>query len=265
MTALGLELRRTRSLAVALAISLAIYSAIMGLMYPILRSSDALVVEYMKALPKEFLAAFGMTGMLSDPGVFFTTYMASWLWPIIAISAALIAGTRAVAVDLDRGFLDLAISTRLSRTRYLGASILAQVLLMALLAGCGTLVLWAVGNLAGGGFDLGGFLMAGVIAFAFACALAGPTTLCSVLTLSRGTSSAIVGGAVVAMYVIFVVTQISPSWGWIGPLSAWSHFPTTKVIDTGYVPVGDLALFGTIAIGCWAAALWAFRRRDLAA
>jgi len=265
MTALRLELRRTRSLAVALAVSLGVYAAIMGVMYPVLRSNDALMTEYMKALPKEFLAAFGMTGLLSDPGVFFTTYMASWLWPIIAVCAALIGGTRAVAVDLDRGFLDLAISTPLSRVRYLGASILAQVLLMATLAASGTLILWGVGRLAGGDFDLGGFLMAGVLSFAFGCALAGPTTLCSVITLSRGVSSAIVGGIVVAMYVIFVVTQISPDWGWLGPLSAWNHFPTTRVIDAGYAPVGDLALFAVIAIGAWAAALWAFKRRDLAA
>jgi hypothetical protein len=30
-------------------------------------------------------------------------------------------------------------------------------------------------------------------------------------------------------------------------------------------PVGDLGLFAVFAIGGWVAALWAFRRRDLAA
>ena len=53
--------------------------------------------QYMETFPKEFLAAFGMTGVLSDPGVFYTTYIASWLWPIMAAAAALITGTRAVA------------------------------------------------------------------------------------------------------------------------------------------------------------------------
>ena len=43
MTALRLELRRTRSLALALGISLAIYGAIMGAMYPVLRDNDALM------------------------------------------------------------------------------------------------------------------------------------------------------------------------------------------------------------------------------
>jgi ABC-2 type transport system permease protein len=219
----------------------------------------------METFPKEFLAAFGMTGVLSDPGVFYTTYMGSWLWPIIAAAAALLAGTRTVALDLDRGFLDLALSTRISRIRYLATSIGAQVLVMAVLAAAGSLTLWAVGRLQGGAFDLGGFATAGLLSFAFGCAIAGPTTLCSVVTLSRGTSSAIVGAVLVAMYAVFVVTQISKDWAWLGPFSAWNHFPTKAIIDDGYMPAGDLALFVAIAAGSWLLALWAFRRRDLAA
>jgi ABC-2 type transport system permease protein len=265
MTALGLELRRVRSLALALGISLAIYGAIMGAMYPILQANDELMTQYMQTFPKEFLAAFGMTGLLSDPGVFYTTYFGSWLWPMMAAAAALLAGTRAVAVDLDRGFLDLAVSTRLSRVRYLGASIAAQALLMAFLAVCAVVALWVVGRLVGAQFDLGRFLLAGVLSFAFGCAIAGPATLCSVLTLSRGVSSAIVGGVLVAMYALFVVTQISKDWAFLGPLTVWNHFPTTPLIDAGTIPWFDLGLFAVLGLGSWLAALWLFRRRDLAA
>lgn len=265
MTAFRLELRRNRSLAVALAISLGAYGAVMGLMYPVLKSNDDLMRRYMETFPKEFLAAFGMTGLLSDPGVFFTTYIASWLWPIITAAAGLLAGTRTVALDLDRGFLDLPLSTRLSRVRYLASSIAAQVLLMAVLAASAVLALWAAGRLVGAEFDLARFAIAGVISFAFGCAIAGPATLFSVVTLSRGLTSAIVGGAVIAMYALFVVTQVAKDWSWLGPLTAWNHFPTTRVIDEGYLPLGDLALFTLIAAGSWLLALIAFRRRDLAA
>jgi len=265
MTAFRLELRRNRSLTIALAISLAAYGAIMGLMYPILKSNDDLMRRYMDTFPKEFLAAFGMTGLLSDPGVFFTTYIASWLWPIIAAAAGLLAGTRTVALDLDRGFLDLPLATRLSRVRYLASSIAAQVLVMATLAAAAVLVLWAAGRLVGAEFDLWRFCIAGVISFAFGCAIAGPATLFSVLTLSRGLTSAIVGGVLVAMYALFVVTQVAKDWAWLGPVTAWNHFPTTKIIDEGYLPAGDLLLFTLIAAGSWLAALLVFRRRDLAA
>jgi ABC-2 family transporter protein len=211
------------------------------------------------------VAAFGMTGLLSDPGVFFTTYMASWMWPIIAAAAGIMIGTRAVAADLDRGFLDLPLATRISRTRYLAASIWGQVVVMALLALAAVAGLWTVGRLVGADFDLGRFMLAGVLAFAFGCAIAGPATLASVLTLSRGTSAGIVGGVVVAMYIIFVVTQVAPDWSWLAPLSAWDHFRAGPIIDDGVFPLGDLALFAAVAIAGWLGALAAFRRRDLAA
>ena len=264
MTALRMELRRSRSLAIWLGVSLGGYGVIMGLMYPILKANDALMSEYMNTFPKEFLAAFGMTGVLSDPGVFYTTYMSSWLWPIIAAAAALLIGTRAAA-DLDRGFLDLPLSTRITRVRYLSVSIVGQAIVMALLAACAVLGLWGAGRLVGAEFDLGRFAMAGVLSLAFGCAILGATTLAAVLTLNRGMASGIVGGALIVMYVIFVVAQVSPDWAWLGPVSAWNHFPTTAVIDDGTIPIGDLALFTGIAVGGWAAALWAFRRRDLAA
>lgn len=265
MTAFGLELRRNRSITIWLGVTLLLYGGIMGLMYPIMKSNDDLMRQYMDTFPKEFLAAFGMTGLLSDPGVFFTTYIASWLWPIIAAAAGLVIGTRTVAADLDRGFLDLALATRLSRVRYLAAAIWGQVLVMALLALMTVGGLWAAGRAVGAEFDAVRFGLAGVLSFAFGCAIAGPTTLLSVTTLSRGLTSGIVGGVLIVMYAIFVVAQVSKDWAWIAPLSAWDHFPTTALIDDGVFPLGDLALFTVIAVGCWAAALVAFRRRDLAA
>lgn len=265
MIAFRLEMRRTRGLLIWLSVLLIGYGGIMGLMYPFMRENDELIRQYMDAFPKGFMAAFGMSGTLSDPGVFFTTYIASWLWPIMAAAAGLITGTRAVAADLDRGFLDLPLATRLSRVRYLAASIGMQVVVMAVLALTAVLGLWAVGRLVGADFQLVRFLVAGMLCFSFGCAIAGPTTLLSVVTLSRGTTSAIVGGVVIVMYAVFVVTQVAADWAWLAPLSAWNHFSTTKVIDDGVFPVADLALFALIAIVGWLGALAAFRRRDLAA
>ena len=265
MTAFLLELRRNRSLTLWLAVTLVIYGGIMGLMYPILKDNDELMRQYMETFPKEFLAAFGMTGLLSDPGVFFTTYIGSWLWPIVAAAAGLITGTRAVAADLDRGFLDLPLSTRLSRVRYLATSIAGQIIVIAVLAATTVGGLWAAGRAVGAEFDLVRFAGAGVLAFLFGCAIAGPTTLLAVATLSRGMAAGIAGGVLILMYALYVVAQVAKDWAWIGPLSAWGHFPTTRLIDDGVVPWSDMALFAAIALGGWLVALLAFRRRDLAA
>jgi ABC-2 type transport system permease protein len=263
MTALRLELRRGRSLTLWLAVTMALYGAIMAAMYPIMVDNDALFRQYMETFPKEFLAAFGMTGSLSDPGVFFTTYISSWLWPIMAAVLALLLGTR-VPADLDRGFLDLPLATPVSRVRYLAASVVSQALAMAVLAAATVGGLWLVARLVGVEFDLGRFAGAGVLSWLFGCAIAAVTTLLAVVTLSRGRASGIVGGVLVAMYLVWVVVGVSADWAWIAPISAWDHFNTTKLIDLGVLPLADMVLFGAIAVGGWLAALAVFRRRDLA-
>jgi ABC-type transport system involved in multi-copper enzyme maturation permease subunit len=117
----------------------------------------------------------------------------------------------------------------------------------------------------GGQFDLGRFALAGVLSWLFGCAIAGVTTLLAVVTLSRGRASGIVAGVLVAMYLVFVVAQISTDWEWILPVSAWDHFRTTELIDEGTLPAGDMVMFALVAVAGWVAALVAFRRRDLAA
>ncbi len=264
MTAFRMELRRNRSLTVWLGVTMAAYGAIMAAMYPVMLENDKLFTEYMQTFPQEFLAAFGMTGSLSDPGVFYTTYISSWLWPIMAAAMALLFGTR-VAVDLDRGFLDLPLATPVSRIRYLTASILGQAIAMAVLTVATVGGLWVVGQMVGAAFDPGRFALAGVLSWLFGCAIAGVTTLLGVLTLSRGRTSGIVSGVLIAMYLLYVVTQISADLAWLAPASAWDHFRTTELIDGGTLPLGDFALFAGIALAGWLGALWAFRRRDLAA
>jgi len=264
MTAFRLELRRNRTLTIWLAVVMAAYGAVIAAMYPVMVENDALMTQYMQTFPQEFLAAFGMTGSLSDPGIFYTTYVSSWLWPVMAAVVALLFGTR-VAADLDRGFLDLPLATPLSRVRYLAASIVGQAFAMAVLAAATVGGVWVIGRLVGGEFDLGRFALAGTLSWLFGCAIAGVTTLLAVVTLNRGRASGIVAGTMVAMYLVYVVAQISTDWAWIAPVSAWDHFRTTQLIDGGTLPAGDMAMFAVIAAAAWVAALVAFRRRDLAA
>jgi ABC-2 type transport system permease protein len=262
--AFRMELRRGRSLTAWLAVLLAGYGVIMALMYPIMVENDALFQQYMNTFPEEFLVAFGMTGSLSDPGVFFTTYVSSWLWPIMAAIAAILGGTR-IAADLERGSLDLPLATPLSRTRHLATSIAGQAIVMALLAAATVGSIWAGALLVDVHFDGARFAAAGVLCWLLGCALAGVATLLAVVTLSRGRTAGIVSGVLVAMYLGWVVAQLSTDWAWLLGWSAWGHFDTTTLIDAGTLPLGDLGLFAAVALAGWTAALLLFRRRDLAA
>ncbi len=79
MLSFRLELRRSRILAVGLAVVVLVYGGLIAAVYPILLANTAQIQDYMKLFPKELMAAFGMSGSLADPGTFFTTYICSFL------------------------------------------------------------------------------------------------------------------------------------------------------------------------------------------
>jgi hypothetical protein len=261
--AFWLELRRCRSLTLWITLAALAYAAIMAWFWPIMRDNAAVFSDYMKLFPSEFLVAFGMEGSLADPGVFFTTYVGSWLWPILAALAAIIMATRPVAVDLERGFLELPLATRLSRARYLGAVICAQALALAALAFITVLGFWAAAQLVGAPYELARMLIVALLAWLFACAIAACASALAVITLSRAVGGGIVAAVLLAMYLLNVVAQLQPDLSWLATLSALHYFKPTPLIDHGTLPLAELALFGLIAGAAWILALWSFRRRNL--
>jgi ABC-2 type transport system permease protein len=170
-----------------------------------------------------------------------------------------------VAADLDRGFIELPLATRIDRIRYLAAAIAGQIVVLATLAMATVGGVLVVGLVVNAGFDVGGFLMELPLLFLFACAIAGVATLLSVVTLSRGVSAGVVAGGLLAMYLLDAISKIDPDLDWLGAVSAFRYLRSTGAIDQATLPVGELVLFGAIAVATWALALWIFRRRDLIA
>ena len=265
MTALSfrLELRRSRVLAVGLGVVVFVYGGVMAAFYPILVANTAAINDYMKLFPKEFMAAFGMTGSLADPGIFFTTYIGSFLWPVVAAIAAIVLATRPTAADAERGWSDLPLATPLTRVDYLGAAILGQVVVLVALALVAVAGVLAVGTLVGAGFDGPRFLAAGTVLCLFACAIAGATSLVAVITLSRGVAASVTAGILIAMYLLNMVAQVQPNFAWLGDLSAFRYAGVGTLIDRGTPDWVGIGLFTLVAVAGWTASLVLFRRRDL--
>jgi ABC-2 type transport system permease protein len=263
-TTLGLDLRRSRMLTLWLMVVVVLYGGFIAWFYPIVRDNSAAVESYLKLMPKEFMAAFGMSGSLADPGVFYSAYVGSMIWPIVAAIAAIILGTR-LAADADRGFLDLPLGTGLSRPQYLMAAIVEQVVVLAVLALGVVGGFLAFGWMVGAGFDAGRFLPTIPLSFAFGAAIAGVTTVLAAATLNRSLTAGIVGGVLVAMYLVQVVVQIQPGLTWLASFSAFHHLQMIQLIDVGTLPWDSLGLLTAVAVVGYLAAFVVFRRRDLAA
>ena len=263
-TSLRLDLRRSRLLTVWLLVIVVLYAGFIAYFYPVVRDNTSAVDGYLKLLPKGMLAAFGLTGSLSDPGVFYASYVGSFLWPLIAAIAGIGLATR-LGSDAERGFLDLPLATGISRTAYLAAATVDQLVVLAVLAAGTVLGFLGAGWIAGAGFDAPPFLLTLPQTFVFGAAIAGVTTFVTAATLSRGMAAGIVGGVLVAMYLVQIIAQLQPDLDGIAAISVFHYLRLGAAIDARAIELGSVGLLSGIAVAGYALAFVAFRRRDLAA
>lgn len=259
-----LELRRGRALVLWVAVVAMFYAGFMTAFYPNVLENAEQFETMLAIYPKELMAAFGITGSLGNQGTFVNSYIFQFLWPLVAAIVAILSGTR-LAVDADTGFLDLPLSSRLSRARYLtsvvGAQIVGLVALTALTMGSIVLVDLFIEP----DFDAGRLALAGVHAGLFAAMIAGPTTALAVVFLERGRAGGLVAAILIVMYLLNVVAAISPDLEGLARVSVFHYFDLKDVVNRGAYPTGDSLIFLVVAAVGWLAAIVLFRRRNLSA
>jgi beta-exotoxin I transport system permease protein len=264
-TAFRLDLRRSRTLIISVAIVTAAYAGFISIFYTNVAENAAQFEQLLEAYPKELLVAFGLSeGSFADPAIFLSGYLYNFLWPLVAAIVAITLGTR-VASDANRGFLDVVLSTRLPRIRHLVASIGTQIVGLVVVAVAMFLGIFVGDLLIEPSFPETWVALSMVHAVAFGAAIAGPATLLAVVLLDRGRAAGIAAGVLVVMYLFNVVAALAPDVDWLARLSVFHYFDLHGLLATGDYPVEDSLLLGAVAVIAWALALVAFRRRDLAA
>lgn len=261
---LALELRRSRMQLVAYAVVVAIYGVAVAAIYPTVLRTAELFEPYLDMVPPGVLDAFEMAGGIASPGAYFGSQFFQ-VWVLVAAMLAIGLGTRGAAGEAAAGTIEIPLSAPLSRTRYLLTTIATQVVGLALLAAVAVVSVIALGPLIDVSFDLGAFFAVGVLSFAFGCAMAGVSTLASVVTLDRARSIGFAAFLLILMYLVTVIAGLEPSLERLKYVSAFHYYRPGGVIDGGPLPIAETALFGGVAVLCWAVAIWRFRGRDLVA
>jgi len=259
---LGLDLRRARLQFAAYSLVVAIYGVAVAAVYPTVVETSELFEPYLDLVPEGLLEAFEMSGGITSPGAYFGSQFFQ-VWVIVAAMLAIGLGTRGAAGENAAGTIEIALAGPLSRSRYIVTTIVTQVVGLALLATVAVVSVVAIGPLIDFTFDLPAFEWVGVLSFAFGCAMAGVSTLASVVTLDRARSIGFGALVLLLMYLFIIVALVEPSVDWLKYLSAFHYYRPAAVIDRGVWPLGETALFGAIALGSWGLAVWRFRTRDL--
>jgi ABC-2 type transport system permease protein len=177
---------------------------------------------------------------------------------------ALLAGSRMLRGEEDRGSLDVLLSVPRPRVRVALEKLAAMwtaLLAMGVLIG---LVTFAGGQKFGGTFSLGDALLFG-LNLALVCAIIGGLALLiSQFTQEQGPAAGWTGGLLLVFIVLDMVHRVIPNTEWISRLSPIYYYNLSKPLVPSYgVNVGAMILQLALALIFCGAALWLFARRDI--
>lgn len=265
-TVMRFDLRRSRTLILVFSLGIAIYGLIMAAFVPTIKENAEALDQYIEVFPQAFRDAFGIESGTSwaTIGGFLGIEYFDLVWVFVAAILAIIIGSRGVAAEFGRGTIETPLATRISRLGYLVGTIGSQLTVLAVFTVFSIAGVLVAAPVVGFELDPTGFVYVGLLCFAFAAAVAGATTLLSVLLLDRGRVAAVAAVVLVGMYLLNVIARIDDRVEWLSNLSAFNYFSTGAIIDNPALPATEIVLFAAIAVIGWVLALILFRRRDLA-
>lgn len=190
-----------------------------------------------------------------------------WNHPIahaLGAAVAIVAASRAVAGEIERGTLELTLAQPLSRGRYFVAQVLFAAAALLGLVGAGlsgTLVGERVFALAP--LPLRGLLHVGAGYALLYAAVYALTLLLSAMGREGGRVAAAGFGLALVSFLIQAIATLWPRAAFLLPWSLHGHFDPRVILAAGAVPARSIAVLGGITVLSTAAAAWRFATRDL--
>jgi len=243
-------------------IGIAAVAVVYSAFYPSISSSAADLNKYMQNLPDAVKTIIGND--YTSPAGYLRAEFFSLLGPILLLVYTIGGGARAIAGEEESRSLDLLLSTPLSRGRVVAdksSSLLVTTLAITMFS---FLVIIAVGP----PFDLSvpvADVAAACVMFLLLGLTFGSLALAVGCFSGRRTWAIAVAGVIgVATYLLNAVAPTVSAISWARPLSPFRWYLEPDPLTTGLNAKNVLVLAASVAVFT-AVAVWAFRRRDLAA
>lgn len=178
------------------------------------------------------------------------------VWPLLAAS-------RTLRGEEDRGSLDVLLSMPRSRTRVAFEKVAALWLALLLIGAIAGGFAYAGGVAFKAEFGLDGALLFGLDLALICMVIAGLALLISQFTRERGPAAGATGALLLVFIVVDMVHRVFPNADWFSRLSPMYYYNLSKPLIPSYgaSAVGMLVLLGLAAV-LSAASVWLFVRRD---
>lgn len=255
------EARRRLRGSLALGVGMSLLAVLMIAFFPSVQSSGADLEAYVESLPPAFAEAFGIEAFTTLGG-FLAAELYAFGWVILlGLYVAYRAGG-SIAGDVERGRMDLLLSTSVSRRRVViesFASFLVPVLVVNAIA---FLTVYAGTLTIEGSIPLTDLLAVHLLSIPYLFACGGIGLLLSVSLRRRGAAER---GALGAVFALFLVETVASSAGYdtVAALSPTAYYDPTAVLVRGEYALVDAAVLSVATALLVAASVIVFARVDV--
>lgn len=238
----------------------AAYAAGVLAYYPSVRD-NASIDAFLKTYPKSLIEALGITDFSSFTG-FLGAEVLNLMWPLVMAVFAILAGSALVAREIETGTIETWLSVPASRSKLLGAKLLALAGVCTAIPVLSVLAIVAMAARFGVTLDRAGVASMALEMIGYMLVLALGTGFLSSVLSDRGRAAGIAGGLTVLSYAALLISRLASGWEWTSHLSLFSIYRPQQALETAQFDLGALGIMAGVAIAAAGAALLAFQRRD---
>ncbi len=241
-----------------------LYGVLTMYLYPTMTED---ILGYLNSLPEAMKAAFGYEGVDFTTFTFtpeaFATLEFLVMWPLL-IGIYGIFASIGIAREAERGTLDLLLAQPVERYKVLISKFSVFVFAALLIAAASLLGLVLGTIIINESVNTASLALVLFEALLLVLAFASITLLFSTIFLEPRKSLLAAGVFMAGSYILnFIVPILSDSFSWLRNLSLFSYYQPNEVVATASLDGTAIAVYSTVAIICFIAALVIFQRRDL--
>lgn len=236
-------------------------------LFPEIQKQAEQLNQLLEAYPESFMKAFGIdsaTSMFNTIENYLSTEMFTFFWPILMIVAAASFAGYAIAGDIDKGTIEMALSQPISRlklffSRYLGGAI--GLTFFSIVSSFAPVVFAEIHGIA---YDIKKFAVVSVGCILLSFAVFSLAMLFSSFVSDKGKVGMLTGGTLALMYVINIVAGLNDKFENLKYFSFFNYFRGETFLGKGEFVEWSVPFFLAVTLVFTAIAAYKFNKRDLA-
>lgn len=234
-------------------------------MFPSFAEESAQFDQLFESYPEAFTKALGLEALSLDSiENFLAIENFSILWPIMALFLAVSFSGNALAREIETGTMELLLAKPVSRAKIFFARYIAGLLILVFFTAVSVFCVVPMAEAYDVPYNAENYLATAVLCLFFAWAVFSLAFMCSAVFSERSKVYMVMGGTLVGMYAINVLTQFKEEWANLKYASFFYYYDfNAALLDNEYKLI-SLTVFAAVAgIATMVGSYW-FNRRDIA-